>query len=327
VAFLAAIAIGAEACGSTAKPSTAEPVATTPAAARIVVDRSIGPVSIGMPERQVTRLLGRPVSRLRIESTPGHPGTLARYEAHGGELSIVYDSGRRVASIETDSPYYRTAAGLGPGSTLGLAARLPGFRQDSCDLGYWDATSRTPRRGVVTVFTPNGGLVESVLITQLRFDTNCDEGRQDLEPRSRIVVDRSIAGVFLGLAERAVVKRLGVPASTRPAALGPGATGTVARYALEGAPFLVTYDAGGHVVSIRSFSTSFFTPAGIGAGTPRALVAASHGLDVDPCHLGFWNGAGRAAPARPVTVFTLRKGLVSSTLITRRGLYARCVTR
>jgi hypothetical protein len=316
-------AVGAGACGGGA-------TTTTPGVspeARIVVGQSIGPISIGLTKRRVIGLLGRPQSSFAVFSTARGPGTLARYESHGAELRIVYDSTGRVASIETYSPYYRTATGLGPGSSLARASRLPGFRQDFCELGYWNATRRTDRFAVVTVFTPNGGLVDSVLITQLRFDTNCAQAGRGLEPRPNIVVDRSIGGVSLGTPRAAVLKLLGRPASMRTVALGANATGTQVRYSIEGAPFLVTYDDAGRVVSVRAYSPFFFSPAGIGPGSRRAFVAALRGFVHDPCKVGFWNGAAHASPDRPVTVFTLLKGVVASVLITELRLFTPCKTR
>ena len=176
----------------------------------------------------------------------------------------------------------------------------------------------------MTVFTPNGGLVDSVLISQLRFDTNCAQAGRGLEPQPNVVVGRSIAGVSLGAAERFVVKRLGKPVRTRRATLAAGAAGTLARYVVAGKPFLVTYDSARRVVSLRAFSTFFFTSAGIGPGSPRSFVAALRGFARDPCKVGFWDGTARASSSRPVTVFPLRNGVVASVLITERRLFTRC---
>jgi hypothetical protein len=216
VPLVVVVAVGAAGCrhAETATPTGAS------SAGRIVVDRSIGPISIGIARQRVVRLLGPPDTSIAVRSTTREPGTLARYGSHGADLSIVYDSRGRVASIETYSPRYRTSTGVGPGAPLARGSRLPGFRRNSCDLGYWNAGGRTGRRAVVTVFTPNGGLVDSVLITQLRFDTNCAQAGRGLEPRPNVVLDRSIGGVSLGMIERTVVKRLGDPVTTRRARSG-----------------------------------------------------------------------------------------------------------
>jgi hypothetical protein len=306
VAVLAGIAMGAAACGS---PSS------TSSSSSIVLNRSVGPISIGLDRQHVDRLLGRPESTLAVFSTRREPGTLARYRSHGADLLVVYDSSGRVASIETYSSYYRTNGGVGPGSPLALAAQLPGFNRNSCDLGYWNATRRTSRRGVVTVFTPDGGLVSSALITQLRFDTTCAQAGRGLEPRPNIVVDVSIGGVGLGMSVAAIEKLLGRPG--RVAA-------KLARYSLDGAPFLVTYDAARHVVEIQAFSTFFFTPAGIGPGTPRSFLTTVHAFALDPCKTGFWDAPPRASPTRAVTVFTVRSGKVASVVIGELRLVRRC---
>jgi len=320
VPLVALVAVGAGACRGSDDGGTTG----TGSGGRIVVDRSIGPVSIGLARQRVVRLLGPPDESIAVRSTARDPGTLTRYMSHGANLMIVYDSGGRVASIETYSPRYRTSTGVGPGSPLARGSRLPGFRRNSCDLGYWNAGGRTHRRAVVTVFTPNGGLVDSVLITQLRFDTNCAQAGRGLEPRPNVVVDRSIGGVSLGMLERAVVKRLGEPVATRRARLGAGAVGRLARYVIAGAPFLVTYDSARRIVSLRAFSTFFFTAAGIGPGSPRSFVVPLRQFARDPCNVGFWNGTGRASPARPVTVFPLRNSVVASVLITELRLFTRC---
>src|SRR4051794_39886347 len=104
-------AAGTTGCGGGAETTTGAATARP----GIVVDRSIGPISIGLHERRVIRRLGRPDSSLPVFATDREPGTLARYESHGAELQVVYDSTGHVVSIQTYSPYYRTANGLGPG--------------------------------------------------------------------------------------------------------------------------------------------------------------------------------------------------------------------
>jgi hypothetical protein len=311
-AALVSVALGTAACGGRSTTST------TTTGSKIVVNHSVGPISIGLDRRQVSRLLGRPESTLAVFSSAREPGTLARYRSHGADMLIVYDSAGRVASIETYSSYYRTKSGVGPGSPLGLAARLRGFNRNSCDLGYWNATQRTNRRGVVTVFTPNGGLVSSALVTQLRFDTTCAQAGRGLEPRPNIVVDVSIGGVRLGVSEAAVQNLFGRAARV---------SGTRSRYTVDGAPFVVTYDAAGHVVEIQAFSTFFFTPAGIGPGTPLSFLAAAHMFALDPCKTGFWNAPARASPTSAVTAFTLRARKVASVVIGELRLVRRCSTR
>jgi hypothetical protein len=141
------------------------------------------------------------------------------------------------------------------------------------------------------------------------------------------VVDRSIGGVALGTAEAAIARIIGSPVATRAVSLGAHEAGTLARYAVDGARFLVTYDTGKRAVSIQAYATYFFTPAGLGPGSPRAFVAAARGLSVDPCNVGFWDGSAGEAPAHPVTVFTIRRGVVASVLVSDVRLFTRCTTR
>jgi hypothetical protein len=319
--LLVALLAGAEGCGGKSSKSTTTTTGAK-AGAAIVVDRSIGRVSLGLPQQRVVAMLGQPASTLHIFSTSLEPGTLARYESHGADLLIVYDSSGHVASIETYSPYYATGNGIGPGASLTRASLQPEFRRDSCDLGFWNATRGTGRLAPVTVFTPNGGAVASVLITELRFDTNCAQAGRGLEPRPNVVVDHSIGGVALGAAEAAVEKIIGSPLARRALALGGGAAGTLARYAVDGAPFLVAYDPGKRAVSITAYSTYFFTPAGLGPGSPRAFVTAVRRF-AHPCNTGFWDGTAGAAPAHAVTLFTIAKGSVAAVVITKRQ-FAHC---
>jgi hypothetical protein len=253
-----------------------------------------------------------------VFSTAREPGTLAQYPPRGGNLQVVYDSTGHVVSIETRAASYRTARGVGPGAPLSRASALPGFRQDSCDLGYWNATRQTGRLDVVTVFTPNGGLVDSTLITQLRFDTNCAQAGRGLEPQPNIAVDQSIGGIALGMAKRAVDKLLGPPL---------GFAGTVARYTVDGGRFLVTYDAGKHAAAIQAFSNYFFTPAGLGVGSPAAFVAVLPAFVRDPCGSGFWNGASQMPANRRVTAFTIHGGAVASVVVTDVRRFRLCATK
>jgi hypothetical protein len=148
----------------------------------IVLGRSIGGVSIGMLRSDVTELLGAPRSTLLLSLDAGENGVFARYRSHGKPLLVTFDSAGRVVSVEAYAPFFRTLGGVGPGAPLTLVQRLPGFRPDYCELGFWNGTARTRPRNIVTVFTPNGGFVESVLIAQLRLYTACAGGSPELPP-------------------------------------------------------------------------------------------------------------------------------------------------
>src|SRR5262249_21349011 len=142
----------------------------------VVLNRSIAGMSIGMTEQQVVKFLGEPSSTLKLSLGGGQAGKFARYRLHGAPVLVTYDGGGPIVSIEAYSPFFKTAAGVGPGSSLSQIAKLRGFRPDYCELGYWNGTAKTKPGDVVTVFTPSGGAVASVLITQLRLYTACDTG-------------------------------------------------------------------------------------------------------------------------------------------------------
>jgi hypothetical protein len=148
----------------------------------VVLDRSIGGISIGMRKTGVVTLLGMPSSRLAISLGGGKSGLTVRYRAHGAPLLITYDRSGRVVAIEAYSSFYRTVGGLGPGSMLTRAGALHDFKPDFCEFGYWNGNARSSPNRVVTVFTPSGGLVASVMITEFRFYTACAAGSHESPP-------------------------------------------------------------------------------------------------------------------------------------------------
>ena len=164
----------------------------------IVVDQSIGGVSIGMTQAEVEALLGAPVSTLDITLRGGGTGLLARYAEHGGLLLVEYADGR-VISVETNSPFYRTSGHIGPGTSK---AGLHGFHPDFCSLGLWDGSSAIPVDGVVTVFELDGDQIADVTITELGYYNLCESVPADQEvsdPRSptvelTVVIDPDGAG-------------------------------------------------------------------------------------------------------------------------------------
>jgi hypothetical protein len=132
----------------------------------IVLDRSIGAVSLGSTRAQVEAAYGKPFKQLVVVGAGGAPAVLAYYRVHGATLYVTYQSGR-VVSIETSSNYYRTRGGLGPGSSIEDVPR--GFFQDPCGLGVW--TGAGP---AFTVFTRDGNEVSSVLITLSSYFSACE---------------------------------------------------------------------------------------------------------------------------------------------------------
>ena len=307
-------------------PAAPATIATTPTtttqapAPDVIVNESIGPVGIGMTEQDVEKLLGKPESTLSLTG-----GKLVRYHRHGRLFLVTFDTGGKVVSIESYSSTDTLAGGVGPGAPLPLAAALRGFRPDSCELGYWNGTAGTKPSTVVTVFTPDGGLVESVLVTVLRFYTACAAGSHE-SPPPLTVLDRSIGGVGIGMSQHDVIELLGSPSGTLKITLGGGKTGLSVRYRVHGSPLLVTYDSSGRVVSIEAYSSFFQTAGGIGPGSSLALVRALHGFRPDFCELGYWNGTAHTPPSHIVTVFTPQGGLVASVLITQLRLYTDCDT-
>jgi hypothetical protein len=288
---------------------------------------------MGMTEKQVEQLLGKPKKKISVSLGNGKQGRFARYTSHGADFLVTYDAAERVVSMETYSPFFKTAAGVGPGSPITAAEAQKGFRPDYCELGYWNGGAHTGPGDPVTVFTPGGDHVASVMVTQARYYTTCESGPGELSPAEAavpaaadVVPNRSIAGVGIGMTEAQVVKLYGDPLSTVKLSLGGGQTGTFARYREHGKPMLVTYDSAGHVASIEAYSPSFKTAAGIGPGSSLAQVQKLKGFGPDYCELGFWNGNAHTRPTDVVTVFTPSGGSVASVLITELRLYTACDT-
>jgi hypothetical protein len=296
-------------------------------ASAVVANKSIGGISMGMTEKQVEQMLGKPKSRLTVSLGNGRQGRFARYSSHGAAFLVTYDASGRVVSMETYSPFFHTAGGVGPGSPITSAKALPGFHTDFCELGYWNGSARPAPGAVVTVFTPGGDHVDSVMITQYRVYTACEGATGGLPPPPvGVAPNRSIAGVAIDMTEAQVVKLYGNPQSTVKLSLGGGESGKFARYTVQGKPLLVTYDADGHVASIEAYSPSFKTAAGIGPGSSLTEVQTLKGFRPDYCELGYWNGTAHTRPTDVVTVFTPSGGSVASVLITQLRLYTACDT-
>jgi Divergent InlB B-repeat domain len=142
----------------------------------IVVDQSIGGISIDMSQADVEALYGPPDEFTTI-TLPNGVGVLAHYHLHGGDLIVVYAEGH-VVSIETTSPFYKTAGGAGPGGPI---SSVKGFQEDFCSGGLWDGASATSPGDVVTVFERNGDEIGAVTITKLGFYDLCDSTGADQE--------------------------------------------------------------------------------------------------------------------------------------------------
>ena len=129
----------------------------TNAAAKIVLNRGVEPVRIGMTAKQVRAKLGAADITERSGAT-----TSLVYRSR--KLVVTVLSGR-VQIVSTRSRRERTVEGVGPGSTLRAVRRgVRGARCGAkagvyvCKIG----SSRTGRRS--TVFLIAGGVVETVSV-------------------------------------------------------------------------------------------------------------------------------------------------------------------
>jgi hypothetical protein len=84
--------------------------AATPAALLIVPGRSVGPIVLGMRMTQVFQFLGPPERRVPS-------GETIKFFWPRRGLTVRVDRDGRVAAIFVESPSYRTARGIGVGST------------------------------------------------------------------------------------------------------------------------------------------------------------------------------------------------------------------
>jgi hypothetical protein len=170
------------ACGYLAVGALGREAADSPL---IVLDRLIGGVAIGMSQADVEAFYGAPDDTLTITLRGAGTGLLVHYHLHGGVLIVVYAQGR-VVSVETDSSFYRTEDGIGPGTSK---AGLHGFHVDFCSGGLWDGSAGLPLDGVVTVVQRNGDEIADVTITVLGYYELCEsegtsQGVADPRPKS-----------------------------------------------------------------------------------------------------------------------------------------------
>jgi hypothetical protein len=114
--------------------------------AELLIGRSIGAVALGMTPSDVANAYG-PSKRV-----PSGAGTrTTRYAIEGRNVKLQFRA-NAVVAIETSSPYYTTAAGLGVGSTA-AAARAASFAWGSaCRKAY-----RRARGNSTTYLIPRNG--------------------------------------------------------------------------------------------------------------------------------------------------------------------------
>jgi hypothetical protein len=108
-----------------------------PAAATIVPQHSIAGVKLGMTEKRVRALKGKP---LAVRKSRNDFGTFR--ELVYARVRVGFQSGSKVTAVSTTSPKERTARGLGIGSSVEqIKAALKGVRCkkefgiDHCWLG------------------------------------------------------------------------------------------------------------------------------------------------------------------------------------------------
>src|SRR5438128_11494060 len=102
-----------------------------------------------MTKAQVLAAYGPPSSVLAIVAAGGGTGELDTWQVHGGLLYVTFVNGLVVA-IETDSSYYRTSGGAGPGHG---GPPGPPFHREVCSFGLSD---EQPGGDVSTTFEADG---------------------------------------------------------------------------------------------------------------------------------------------------------------------------
>jgi hypothetical protein len=117
----------------------------------LIVNKQIGDIRMGESEAQVgyeygpdcfSGCAGR--NDGCVLGRGGCVGPMYRYKVSGGYLRIGYRQPHRgrpgvVTYIETNSPHYKTATGLGVGSKIPFGKRFGVFHWHACDPsdGYW----------------------------------------------------------------------------------------------------------------------------------------------------------------------------------------------
>jgi len=141
------------ACAVIAAPSAVgSPARSVP----IRVGVGIGPINLGMTEKQVRRALGRPSGVVERRVVRGQPYVKLQWGYGTWDVGLLGRKGRRrVVVVLTSLERHRTPQGLGVGSTQRqVARRLPGTRERICGFGIAEWYLR--RGSAETVFHAGG---------------------------------------------------------------------------------------------------------------------------------------------------------------------------
>jgi hypothetical protein len=127
------------------------------AGAKIVPQRSIAGVSLGMGQRQVLALLGQPQRKKDGKNEFG-PYRIMYF----ARVTVWFQGLTSVTQVATTSPLERTAAGVGVGSTESdVKAKVPGVacQTGHCSIGKFNAGAR-----VTDFFLSAAGRVTRVVV-------------------------------------------------------------------------------------------------------------------------------------------------------------------
>jgi hypothetical protein len=144
--------------------------AVQPDSALILPGHSIGSAVLGAPADRLAAIYGDPVKTRSVELGPDRVAAQAQiFKAPGGRLgAFIVDN--TVVGLWTTSPFYSTPAGLGTGTPLADARRLPLSAWAPCN----DAM-RTKLGPVATSFLAGASprIVGQVLLLRRQFVTPC----------------------------------------------------------------------------------------------------------------------------------------------------------
>ena len=127
------------------------------AAAKIVLQRGIGGVSLGMTEAKVRSALGRP-ARVKNAKNEFGPYRVLFY----ARVKVTFQGLTTVTAVETTSTQERTTTGIGVGSTKAdVKAKVPGV---VCETGHCHIGKFNPGARVTDFFIGTTGRVTRVVV-------------------------------------------------------------------------------------------------------------------------------------------------------------------